>query len=134
MPMEQINNMMLSDPLVIPNEIVLKNVLGKSFPAYTKLIEMFEKYGLTHEWKYYRDGKAWLCKVQKKTRTIVWMSAWKGYVRATIYFPEKYIDGIYTLNISEEEKEKIKATKNVGKAKPCMFDIKTEKVLSQLEN
>ena len=36
-----------------------------------------------------RHGYAkWL----KRKKTIIWMSAWKGYTQATIYFPDKYIE------------------------------------------
>ena len=85
---------------------------------------------MNSEWRYYNDGKAWLCKVQYKKRTIVWMSAWKGYMQATIYFSEKYINKIYGLDISEEAKEKIKSTKNTGKSKPCIFEIRSKAVLN----
>ncbi|MCI0512186.1 DUF3788 domain-containing protein [candidate division KSB1 bacterium] len=130
--MEQINNIQLSDPLIYPKAEVLKEILGASYSAYLKLLHLFESMGLTHEWRYYKDGKAWLCKVQRKTKTIVWMSAWKGYMKATIYFPEKHTGGIYELALSEEEKARIKSGKNVGKSKPCMFDVKTDAVIASI--
>lgn len=64
---------------------------------------------MEYTWRYYKDGKAWLCKVQKKRRTIVWMSAWKGYMQATVYVPGKFIEDIYSLDISEGMKAKNKA-------------------------
>ena len=88
---------------------------------------------MSYEWRYYRDGKAWLCKVQKKKRTIVWMSVWKGFLKAAIYFPEKYIEEVFKLAISEELKEKISSTKNVGKSKPCIFEIKDTKLFNDFE-
>jgi hypothetical protein len=57
------------------------------------------------------------------------MSAWKGYMQATIYFPERYIDEIYKLDIRKEMKDKIRKTKNVGKSKPCIFKIRNKKIL-----
>ena len=88
--MDTINNIELRDESVFPDENILKKVLDASYKSYLMLLELFNKNGLTHEWRYYRDGHAWLCKVQFKKRTIVWMSAWKGFMQATIYFPEKY--------------------------------------------
>jgi hypothetical protein len=61
------------------------------------------------------------------------MSAWKGYMQAAIYFPERYIDDIFKLGISDDTKNKIKKTKNVGKSKPCIFEIKNRKSLRDLE-
>ena len=114
-------------------ESVLKKVLGRSYNTYLELLKLYDNNDLTYEWRYYRDGKAWLCKVQKRKRTIVWMSAWKGYMQATIYLSERYIDDIFKLSISDETKNKIMKTKNVGKSKPCIFEIKNKKALRDLE-
>ena len=87
---------------------------------------------MQYTWRYYKDGKAWLCKVQKKKRTIVWMSAWKGFMKATIYIPEKYFDQLYQLDISKEMMEKIKNTKNVGRSKPCIFEVRDEIIFKDI--
>lgn len=131
--MEQINNIELRDETVVPDDGVLARVLGSSFAGYCRVLSLFDRHGLTPEWRYYRDGKAWLCKVQKKTRTIVWMSAWSGYMKATLYFPEKYQAGIYELPLSEETKDAIRGAKNIGKSKPCMFDITAKTILNDFE-
>ena len=131
--METINNKQLTDENTYPDESVLKKVLGKSYNAYLDLIKLFADNDLIYEWRYYRDGKAWLCKVQKKKRTIVWMSAWKGYMKAAVYFPERYLEDIYKLDISSEAKNRIKKTKNVGKSRPCIFEIRNKKVLKDLD-
>lgn len=127
--METINQIELKDENRYPSEEVLKPILGESYPAYCVLLELYDRHGLAHEWRYYRDGKAWLCKVQHKKRTIVWMSAWKGYMQATVYVPEKHIDKIYDLEISEAHKDKIRNTKNTGTSKPCIFEMRDTAVL-----
>ena len=131
--MEQINAIELNDGNVYPDENVLKPVLGRSYDAYTDLLALYDKNQMTYDWRYYKDGKAWLCKVQKKSRTIVWMSAWKGYIKATIYFPNKYIDDLQKLDLSNERIQAIIDTKDVGKSKPCMFDIKNKSVVKEFE-
>lgn len=131
--METINTIELTDESVYPDEQVLRSVLGKSYNAYCKLLSLYDENEMEHEWRYYRDGKAWLCKVQKKKRTIVWMSAWKGFMQATIYFPEKYIDEVYNLDIDEETKRRIMETKNTGKSKPCIFRITSTQILKEFE-
>jgi hypothetical protein len=127
--METINSIELHDSSVYPDETVLKKVLDASYGAYRSLLKLYEDNGLEAEWRYYRDGKAWLCKVQRKGRTIVWMSAWKGYMQATIYFPERHIESIYTLDISQATRERILSTGNTGKSKPCIFEIRNEETL-----
>lgn len=131
--MESINKIELSDKSVYPDATVLKDVLGKSYRSYCALLELFDRNGMLYEWRYYTDGKAWLCKVQKKKRTIVWMSAWRGYMKATIYIPEKYLDKLYEIPVSEETKERIRTTKNVGTSKPCIFEIRNQKVLKDMD-
>ena len=131
--METKNNIELTDENIFPDESVLKKVLGKSYDAFLDLLKLYDNNELVYEWRYYKDGKAWLCKVQKKTRTIVWMSAWKGYMQATVYIPEKYIEDVYKLRISNESKNRIRKTKNVGKSKPCTFEIRNKKALKDLE-
>ena len=131
--METKNTIELTDENTFPDESVLKKVLGKSYNAYLELLKLYDNHDLTCEWRYYKDGKAWLCKVQKKKRTIVWMSAWKGYMQAAIYLPERYVDDIFKLSISDDTKNKIMKTKNVGKSKPCIFEVKNKKVLGDLE-
>lgn len=127
--METVNRIELGDESIFPDEQVLKGVLGDSYAAYCELLKLFDANQMEYGWRYYHDGKVWLCKVQKKKKTIVWMSAWKGYMQATIYFPEKYIDEIYKLDITEACKEKIKATRKTGKSKPCIFEIRSPEVL-----
>ncbi|MGE5670014.1 MAG: DUF3788 family protein [Fibrobacterota bacterium] len=132
--METINTIELRDVNNYPDDTVLKSILKESFISYRKLLELFTTHDMTYEWRYYHDGKAWLCKVQKKKKTIIWMSAWKGFIQATIYFPEKYIDPVYNLDISADLKEHFRSTKNVGKSKPCIFNISDENIIKDFEN
>ena len=131
--METTKEIELRDESVYPDEDVLKSVLGKSYPAYAELLRLYDENGMTWEWRYYKDGKAWLCKVQKKKKTIVWMSAWRGYIKTAVYVPVRLMDQVYALNISEETRENIKAEKNVGKSKPCIFDIRNTGTLKDLD-
>lgn len=128
--MGTIDTIELHDKDIYPDEAILKAVLGEAYDTYFSLLNLYDENGMTHEWRYYNDGKTWLCKVQKDKRTIVWMSAWKGYTKATIYFPEKHIEDIYTLDLSEATKEKIRQTKNTGKSKPCIFEIQNNEILN----
>lgn len=65
-------------------------------------------------------------------RTIIWMSAWKGFMKATIYVPLRHMDGVFALPISEDTKAHFRATKNVGQSKPCIFEVRNQKVLKDL--
>ncbi len=54
-------------------------------------------------------------------------------LQATIYFPLKALEAVLALDISEEMKEKIINTKNVGKSKPCIFEIRSKEVIVDFE-
>jgi len=131
--METMNSIELADESTYPDESVLRDVLGESYDAYCALLDLYGRNDMQHEWRYYRDGKAWLCKVQRKKRTIVWMSAWRGYMKATVYIPERLLDQVLALPIAAETKERIKQTKNVGKSKPCIFEIWDQSLLEDLD-
>lgn len=131
--METINTIELRDEQIYPDKQVLASIIDDSYPAYSKLLEIFKDNEMNPEWRYYRDGKAWLCKVQKKKRTIVWMSAWKGYMQATVFFPEKYLQQVYSLEISRDVLDKIQSTTYVGKSKPCIFEIRNDGILTDFE-
>ncbi|NLM97950.1 MAG: DUF3788 family protein [Halanaerobiaceae bacterium] len=73
--METANNIQLRDEDIYPDDKVLRSILGQSFEIYLDLLELFHKNEMSYEWLYYHDSKARLCKVQKKKKTIVWISA-----------------------------------------------------------
>ena len=131
--MEQINTVELRDPNKYPDEAILQSILGDSYLAYKALLELYDTMGMVYEWKYYTDGKAWLCKVQKKKKTVIWMSAWKEYMQATIYIHDKDIEKFKSLDIREEVKERIVSAKKVGKSLPCMFEIRDQEILKDIE-
>lgn len=131
--MDDKQDLELRDESIYPDESLLRAVLDSSFPAFQQLLSSFEKLDLSHEWRFYKDGKAWLCKVQKKKKTILWMSAWKGYFKATAYFPLRLLDTVLALELSEATKKNIEDTPNVGKSKPCTFEVHSPEILSELE-
>lgn len=131
--MTSTDELQLRDENIFPDEEVLRTVLGPSYEAFTSLLNLIDKNDMVHEWRFYKDGKAWLCKVQRKKKTIVWMSARKGYMIATVYLPVRLLKPLLELDISELSKENIRKAKNVGKSKPCSFEIRDEEVLADFE-
>ena len=131
--MDTINTIELKDEEIYPDDAVLKTILGKAYSAYSALLKMYENNEMKYEWRYYKDGKSWLCKVQKKNKTILWMSVWKDFIQACIYCPERHIEDVLSMDISNEIKEKIKNTKNIGKSRPCIFEVRDIIILDDIE-
>lgn len=115
----------LTDPAVSPSKKVLEHALGKAYPAYEELINMVtgNNYELTPLWHYYNDGKAWLCKVQFKKKTVFWLSVWDKYFKMAFYFTEKNSKGIFELSIDESIKKSFSEHKLTGKLLPLVLAI-----------
>ncbi|MBN1648265.1 MAG: DUF3788 family protein [Spirochaetales bacterium] len=131
--MEQEKSRELMDPSVYPDEGVLKTVLGESFAAYLLLLGMFAAHAMVPEWRYYNDGKYWLCKVQLKNRTIVWMAAMDGFVSATMYFAEKFRDRVNDLELSGEIRENTVTVGKVNKSQEMRFRISGDSIPADFE-
>jgi len=126
---------LLNNPDIIPSEDVLKNALGNNvhevYDSYIGTITGVD-YGLNYEWKYYNDGKSWLCKISHKKKTVHWLSVYEGCFKIAFYFTEKHLDGIAALDISEEIKEDFCNTKPVGRLLPMLFSISQKEQLNDL--
>ena len=98
----------LTDPAVSPSRKVLEHALGKAYSAYEDLMNTItgNNFELTPLWHYYNDGKAWLCKVQYKKKTVFWLSVWDKYFKMAFYFTEKNSKGIFELSIDDSIKKK----------------------------
>jgi len=127
-------NLMLRQQEVLPTEEVIEKFLGESFSVYKLLIDTIidEPYTLSPEWNFYRDGKAWLCKVQFKKKTIFWLSVWEGYFNVTFYFTEKTSSGIADLDIDERIKYDFINCKPNGKFLPLTLVMKNKEQLADL--
>ncbi len=117
--------MLLKDPGISPTKNVLENALGKCFTVYEDLIDTItgKNYGLLTSWNYYKDGKAWLCKVQYKKKTVFWLSVWDKYFKLSFYFTEKTSKGISALDIDSGIKNGFKANNPVGRLLPLVINV-----------
>jgi len=81
----------LNDPDVFPSDSVLCKPLGRSKPAWDAFMLLLKNDypQMSVDWRYYNDGKSWLCKVTFKAMTICWVSAWEGAFRVSFYFTAK---------------------------------------------
>lgn len=101
----------LNNPLIEPTQRVLQNAMVDNYENYVSLLAIIKKYELTPEWRYYNDGKSWLCKMLHKKKNLFWFSVWDDCFKTTFYFTEKNLEDIVTLPISEEIKSNFCAQK-----------------------
>lgn len=116
---------LLRDQHIFPSAEVLKSALKDSYEVYEELIQTITntQYGLNIEWNYYKDGKAWLCKVQHKKKTIFWLSVWDQFFKTGFYFTKKNCPGVVALDIKKSLKEKLNNSKSIGKLIPLTIDL-----------
>lgn len=116
---------LLREPDIFPTKEVLEHTLGESYPVYIELIETVTNadFGLMAEWRYYKDGNAWLCKVCYKKKTIFWLSVWDKYFKIGFYFTEKNCSGVTGLDIEDQIKKDFAGRKAIGKLMPLSIDM-----------
>ena len=112
----------------------LKNELGRWFSIYDTLTETLSKppYDISPEWRFYKDGGAWLCKMTRKKKTVLWISAWKQFLKCGFYFTEKSGDGISDLSIDQSLKSSFDKTDPIGKLRPLIIELTAKKQLDDL--
>lgn len=116
---------LLRESEIYPSGEVLKNAMGNSYAVFEKLTETVtgEEYGLNIVWNYYKDGKAWLCKVCYKKKTIFWLSVWEKIFKVAFYFTEKTSQGVMELDIENNIKETFKQNKHIGRLIPLVINV-----------
>ncbi len=122
---------LLNDEKQYPDDEVLAMHLGKAKPAWDAFAA-----GITAgfgegalEWRYYRDGQAWLCKVVHKKKTVCWVSVWDKSFKTAFYFTAKSDGDIEALPIPTALKDRYRAHEPIGKLKPLTVEVRTVKSL-----
>ncbi len=125
---------LLRDPNVLPDNEILRGLLGNSFKAFSSLMDTLSspEWGIVANWNYYNDGKAWLCKMVHKKKTVFWLSVWDGCFKTSFYFTEKNCAGLFDLGIDQDIIEDFNKNKPIGKLLPLVFVIRSEEQLHNL--
>jgi hypothetical protein len=124
----------LTDPTKFPDDAILQSHLGKAFAVWTSFTDMLssEFDRTTLEWRYYRDGKAWLGKVTHKKKTICWIGVYKNYFRISFYFTARNDEEIAGLPVDKRYKDSYFSRPGIGKLKPMSIDVRSKKALESV--
>lgn len=109
--------MVLIDKDQFPTEELIFSHIRKSKKIWISIFESIHNNHPEFEenWRYYNDGKSWLLKVVRKTKTIFWLSVFKNGFSISFYFGDKAEEMILNSSISDELKEQFKNGKRFGK-------------------
>ncbi len=125
-PMEEL---ILRDQQQFPTEEVIYSYIGDTKALWYSFFEYLHAShpDLTEQWRYYKDGKSWLMKVVRKSKTIFWLSVIQGGFRITFYFTDKAEEAICESSISEELKEQFRNGKHYNKIHGLTITFHNEK-------
>jgi hypothetical protein len=123
--------MLLREQEIYPSKEVLKEALGKVYNVLEDLeLQLTQaEFALSFDWHYYKDSKAWLCKVAHKKKTVFWLSVWEGYFKTSFFFLERHLEGIAAFRIDENS---FTIEKEWGKMIPMICNINSKKQLPDL--
>ncbi len=122
---------LLNDEHQYPDDHVLEKTLGKAKPAWDAFAAGIGEQvpDASLEWRYYNDGKAWLCKMVRKKKTVCWVSVWDKFFKTTFYFTDKSDRDIQALPIAADLKASFREHKGFGKLKPLTIEVASKKAL-----
>lgn len=100
-----------------PTEEIIFSHIGKTKSHWISIFEHIhsEYPDFSEEWRYYKDGKSWLLKVQRKAKTVCWVSVLKSKFKMTFYFTDRAEPAIMESSISDELKQQFKTGKYYNK-------------------
>ncbi len=116
----------LVDEAEYPDDRVLGRYLGDATAAWDAFAAFLERRypDFCLEWRFYKDGKSWLCKVVKKSKTVCWVSVYRDRFRTTFYFPDRAENLIANSSIRTKYKEQFVNAKHYGKTRGLTVDIR----------
>ncbi len=100
----------LTDKEQFPAKEIIYSHIGRTKNLWESLFDYIHKEhpDFTEQWRYYNDGKSWLLKVSRKSKTIFWLSVIKNSFVTTFYFPDRAEETIMKSDISAELKKNFK--------------------------
>lgn len=126
--------LLLSDPETFPSEKVIFSHIGRTKPLWKAFFaQLGGRYPTAApEWRYYRDGKSWLLKVTKKTKTLCWVSLLPGSFRVTFYFADKAASPIAESDLPADLKEQFTQGKHYGKIRALTVHVQRKEDLDSV--
>lgn len=100
-----------------PTDEDIRAAVGRAATAWQMLFDRIhaEHPDFSEVWNYYTDGKRWLLKVSRKSKTVFWLSVEQGAFRVGFYFPDRLTGALLASDLSEERKAEIRSSAPTGK-------------------
>jgi hypothetical protein len=125
----------LNDPDEFPSDPVLARQLGRAKPAWDAFTASLAANDppLSPGWRYYNDGKTWLCKVTLKAKTVFWVSAWDRFFQVSFYFTIKAAAAIDASALDPERKHAFLHPKGKCSLRSIIFEVRKKSDLKPIQ-
>ena len=126
---------LLSDKDQFPSEEIIFFHLGETKKWWESLFSYIQSIhpDFSEEWRYYHDGKSWLMKVTRKSKTIFWLSLVSGGFKITFYFGDKAEPAILESSLSTDLKTAFQNGKRFGKIRAITQEVRSEKEINEIK-
>jgi ABC-type uncharacterized transport system YnjBCD substrate-binding protein len=132
--METKEKPILSDPAIIPDDELMKSLLGDKMQWWHHIMNhTMQNYpSVTPIWKYYNDGKQWLFRLLKKKDTIFWTTLYEDTFRVTFYFPDRVEPLIEASTLPEKMKEDFFNGHRYGKIRGITVKVESQQDIEKV--
>lgn len=115
----------LNDPGEFPGDDALARELGKAKAAWDAFLAMLRQDypAFAAEWRFYPDGKSWLCKVTLKGKTVCWVSVWKRFFRVAFYLTPRAEPLVRCSGLDESLKEGFLHPAKEARLRPVAVEV-----------
>jgi hypothetical protein len=119
---------LLRDEKVFPSEDML---MGAYYGVYREYVDSLSVHGISVDWRYYKDGKAWLGKAVRGAKTVCWISLWEGFFRVSFYFATRLKEELEQ-SIDTEFLDRAMRQSPVGKLLPIVVEVSDQHQVAEL--
>ena len=119
----------------VPTEEIVFVHIGEGRAQWDALFDHIasEHPDFESEWRFYKDGNAWLMKTSRKKKTIFWLSVVAGGFIVAFYFGDKAEPAILESNLSKARKEDFVDAKRYGKVRGISIEMQSERDVADVK-
>ena len=116
----------LDDKSIIPDDVQVKDVLGKTFRFWTAIKKYFEdkQIDVQEEWKFWGQKYGWSMRLKHKKRNILYLVPCKGYFMAAFVFGDKAVAAAENSTLPESILDMIRSARKYAEGRGFRFEVR----------
>ena len=116
----------LDDKSIIPDDVQVKDVLGKTFRFWTAIKKYFEdkQIDVQEEWKFWGQKYGWSMRLKHKKRNILYLVPSEGYFMAAFVFGDKAVAAAENSTLPESILDMIRSARKYAEGRGFRFEVR----------